>query len=60
MRWVTAIELAKAAGVNPKVFRSALRKAGPGWHQRYERWRVPDGSREHQEMVDVLSCLMIR
>lgn len=44
---VRAIEMAKKVGVDPKVFRSALRKAGLSWHGHYDRWEVPQGSVEH-------------
>lgn len=56
--FVTAIELAKAPGVNPKMYRSALRGAQLKWRSRYERWRVPEDSPEHHEMLHVLKRLL--
>jgi hypothetical protein len=55
---VRAIEMAKQAGIDPKVFRSALRKAGLCWHGHYDRWEVPQGSVEHVKMQEVLDSLL--
>lgn len=54
-RTVTAAELARAAGIDPKTFRAALRRANLNWHAHYERWEVPFGSAEHRDMSDVLA-----
>ena len=54
---IRAIEMAEKAGVNPKVFRSALRKTGFSWHGHYDRWEVPQGSVEHAKMQEVLDSL---
>lgn len=54
---VTAIKLARAAGIDPKRFRQALRAERLPWHQHYERWVVLEGSVEHSDMLRVLSEL---
>lgn len=54
---VRAVEMAEKAGVDPKVFRSALRKARLSWHGHYDRWEVPKGSVDHARMQDVLDSL---
>jgi hypothetical protein len=52
----TAADMARAAGVDPKRFRAALRLAGFEWHNHGERWIVVAGSAEHEEMKRVLSA----
>ena len=54
---VRAKEMAEKAGISPKVFRGALRKARFPWHSHYERWEVPHGSSEHTKMQEVLDSL---
>ncbi len=56
-RNVTAVDMAKEAGISPKRFRQALRKANLPWHSYYERWEVPEGSPEHEDMKRVLERL---
>ena len=51
--WVTATEIAKAHGLDPKRLRKALRKAKPFNHAHNERWRVARGSTEHVAMERV-------
>ncbi len=58
-RTVTAAELARAAGIDPKTFRAALRRANLNWHAHYEKWEVPFGSAEHSDMSDVLASLTL-
>ena len=53
----TAIEMARAHGVDPKRFRAALRSAGLGWHSHNGRWEVTVGSPEHGDMERVMSAL---
>jgi hypothetical protein len=57
---VTAVEMAKEAGVNPKVFQAALRKQHFRWHLRDARWTVEKDSLEHEEMRRVLQSLIDR
>lgn len=54
---VTAAEMARNAGIDPKTFRAALRRANLKWHAYYEKWEVPFGSAEHRDMSDVLASL---
>jgi len=49
--------MAKQAGIDPKRFRSALRK-NFHWHQRYARWTVQIGSKEHDCMKRVLDRIL--
>lgn len=58
-RTVTAAEIARAAGIDPKTFRAALRRANLNWHAHYEKWEVPFGSAEHHDMSDVLASLTL-
>lgn len=58
-RTVTAAEIARAAGIDPKTFRAALRRANLIWHAYYEKWEVPFGSAEHRDMSDVLASLTL-
>jgi hypothetical protein len=57
---VTAVEMAEEAGVNPKVFRAALRKEYFRWHLRDARWTVEKDSLEHEDMRRVLQSLIDR
>ena len=56
-KMISAIELAKAAGIDPKRFRAALRGAGLQWHSHNGRWEVRIGSTEHADMTRVLDTL---
>lgn len=58
-RTVTAAEIARAAGIDPKTFRAALRRANLNWHAHYEKWEVPFSSAEHRDMSDVLASLTL-
>jgi hypothetical protein len=56
MTLVTAIEMAREAGISAKSFRSALREAGFSWHDHpYKRWAVVLDSPEHEDLRRVLS-----
>jgi hypothetical protein len=57
MRTVTAIEMAKAAGVPPKQFRKELRKQQFRWHVHNHRWTVPKDGPEYRDMSKVLEGL---
>lgn len=54
---ITAVELAKAKGIDIRVFRRALRAANLKWHTHNERWEVPIDSQKHQDMQRVLSTV---
>ena len=54
---VTAAEMAKAAGIDPKAFRKGLRDEQLPWHHHYDRWTVREGSPEHRDMLRVSSRL---
>ena len=55
---VTAVEMAKAEGLDPKKFRAALRDEGFPWHGHGERWTVRRDSPEHQDMQAVMNRLL--
>lgn len=50
----SAVQMAREAGVAPKLFREALRKADLKWHSHNARWEVWAGSAEHRDMQTVL------
>ena len=54
---ITAVEMARGAGIDPKRFRQALRDEGLDWHAWNERWTVEEGSQEHRDMLRVLKRL---
>ncbi len=56
----TAEEMAKANGVSPGMFRSALRREELPWHGRYDRWDVVCGSPEHADMERVMRDMIAR
>ena len=55
---VTAVEMAKAEGVDPKKFRAALRRESFSWHSLGERWTVGRDSPEHRDMQTVMDRLL--
>jgi len=54
---VTAVDMARSAGVEPKRFRAALRQANLAWHSHNGRWEVRHGGVEHRDMIEVLALL---
>jgi hypothetical protein len=50
---ISAIEIARDAGIDPKAFRAKLREEGFAWHEPWERWSVAVGSKEHAAMLAV-------
>jgi len=58
MATITAEEMAKQAGVDPKRLRQALREKNFPWHTHNDRWTVEFGSERHQEMELVLRELL--
>jgi hypothetical protein len=57
MIMTTAEEMARHAGVDPKIFRQALREERFPWHGHYDRWTVAIGSEQHEAMKRVLKEL---
>jgi hypothetical protein len=57
MAKITAIEMARKAGIDPKLFREVLRDENFDWHKRHDRWTVEIGSGEHRAMQRVLSMI---
>ena len=60
LNMISAVEMAKEAGIDPKRFRKALRDEALPWHVPNERWLVRRSSPEHDDMVRVLKQLMRR
>jgi hypothetical protein len=54
---VTAVELAREAGIDPKTFRAALRRERFPWHRHNASWTALRGSPQHENMLRVLSRL---
>ena len=52
-----AVDMAKSAGIDPKQFRSELRKQAFPWHAHNGRWTVVLGSPQHTEMQRVLDAM---
>ena len=57
MATTTAIEMANQAGIDPKIFRRALRGEKFPWHTPNERWTVELDSEQHRAMQRVLRKL---
>ena len=57
---ITAVGMAKEAGVDPKAFRAELRRARLPWHHHQDRWSVRKNSPNHQDMLRVLAGLRAR
>ena len=55
---VTAVEMARREGVDPKRFRQALRGENFPWHRKNDRWTVGRNSPEHRDMIRVLTRLV--
>jgi hypothetical protein len=52
--------MARAAGIDPKTFRQALRDENLPWHGHNDPWDVFVGSPKHKDMQRVLARLMGR
>ena len=59
-REITAVEIARDAGIDPKRFRQALRRENLAWHHYYAKWTVAEGSPKHKDMIRVLRTLLIQ
>lgn len=55
---VTAAEMAREAGIEPKHFRKHLRRAGLAWHKDDRPWRGPRGGAEHEDLKRVLAAVL--
>ena len=55
---VTAVAMAREAGISPNVFRAALRAAELPWHDTSGPWKAVRDSREHKDMIRVLEELL--
>jgi len=58
VRLVTAAEIARAHGLDPKRYRQALRDARLGWYIHGAPWTVEEGSPRHRDLLRVLDGLM--
>ena len=58
MGQVSAVEMAKAAGIDPKRFRQALRDEEFDWHIHGASWTVNRGGPDHLDMERVLRRLV--
>jgi len=54
---VTAVEMARAKGIEPSEFRAALRAAEFNWHLHGQRWTVERNSPKHHDMEQVLRTM---
>jgi len=55
---VTAVGMAREAGVCHRMFRRHLRRARLSWHVLNDRWSVPEGSPKHDDMRQVLAAMI--
>jgi hypothetical protein len=56
---VTAAEMARAVGIDPKRSRQALRDRKFSWHSHNADWNVEQDSERHREMIAVLARLLV-
>jgi hypothetical protein len=54
---ITAIEMARKARIDPRVFSQVLRDENFDWHKRHGRWTVEMCSAEHKALHRVLSLI---
>ena len=55
---ITALQIAKANGIDPKMFRRKLREKKIRWHQHGAQWQALKGSPQHADMEHVMKELM--
>lgn len=55
---VTAVQIAKTYGLDPKTLRAALREAKLGWHQHRAPWEGERGGDRHADMERVAGRLI--
>jgi hypothetical protein len=54
---ITAIETARKARIDARLFSQVLRDENFDWHKRHDRWTVEIGSAEHKAMQPVLNLI---
>jgi hypothetical protein len=54
---VSAVDMARAAKIDPKRFRHHLRLQRFAWHRHNQPWLAAEGSDEHRAMAKVLETL---
>lgn len=54
---ITAIEMARKARIDARLFSQVLRDENFDWHKRHDRWTVEIGSAEHKAMQPVLNLI---
>ena len=57
MAKITAIEMARKAKINPRLFCEVLRDENFDWHKHKDRWTVEMGSEQHRAMQRVLRLI---
>lgn len=57
---VTAEDIARHYGLNPRSYRAALRSAGLGWHEKNKPWKAAPASPEQRDMLEVAEGLRAR
>ena len=57
---VTAVEMAREAGISTNLFRAALRAADLSWHRPMDPWAARRDSQRHKDMIWVLDELRQR
>jgi hypothetical protein len=57
MAKITAIEMARKAKINPRLFCEVLRDENFDWHKHKDRWTVEIGTEEHRAMLRVLRLI---
>ena len=55
---VTAAEIARTHGLDPKRYRQALRDAKLSWYVRGAPWTVKTGSSQHRDLLRVLQAVL--
>lgn len=55
--YVTAAEIARANGIDPKRYRQALRDASFSWYVWGSPWTVEAGSAKHEDLLRVLRSI---
>jgi hypothetical protein len=58
MAKITAIEMARKAKINPRLFFEVLRDENSDWHKHKDRWTDETGTEEHRAMQRVLRLVV--
>jgi len=56
---ITAIDVARSFGIDPKRLRAELRRENFRWHRHQERWVAARGSDEHR-LIEALARRLAR